>query len=93
MAGTSTTAPTSATAPGNRWLRTGGLIAAIVLVVLSVVFHLGTSHLALLGLATIAVLLAVIMTDVMTPLIALIAVPIAGALAAGFKLNIGQFIE
>jgi CitMHS family citrate-Mg2+:H+ or citrate-Ca2+:H+ symporter len=92
MGGTPIAASASATAPGKRWLRTGGLIAAIVVVVLSLLLHLGTSHLALLGLATIAVLLTVIMTDVMTPLIALIAVPIAGAIAAGFNLNIGTFI-
>ena len=88
--------PTAASPPvpssDKGWLRVSGLLSAVVLVVLSLVFRLGSSHLALLGLATILVLLAVIMTDVMSPLIALIAVPIAGALAAGFKLNIGGFI-
>ena len=92
MGSTPTAASPPAASPGNRWLRMGGLLAGIVLVVLGLVFHLGASHLALLGLATIAVLLAVIMTDVMSPLIALIAVPIAGALAAGFKLEIGKLI-
>ena len=92
MGSTPTAASAPATSAGNRWLRTGGLLAAVVLVVLSLIFHLGTSHLALLGLATILVLLAVIMTEAMSPLIALIAVPIAGALAGGFKLDTGKFI-
>lgn len=92
MASTPTAASSAATSSGNRWLRPAGLLAAVVLVVLSLVFHLGASHLALLGLATILVLLAAIMTEVMSPLIALIAVPIAGSLAAGFKLDTGKFI-
>ncbi len=92
MACTPTAASPPATSSGKRWLRTTGLLAAVVLVVLSVVFHLGLSHLALLGLVTILVLLVVIMTEAMSPLIALIAVPILGALAAGFKLDTGKFI-
>jgi citrate-Mg2+:H+ or citrate-Ca2+:H+ symporter, CitMHS family len=48
--------------------------------------------LAALGLVTIVVLLAVIMTKRMTPLVALIVVPIAAALVGGFGLETGTFI-
>src|SRR3954451_19907254 len=48
--------------------------------------------LALLGLVTILVLLAVIITKRMSPLVALIAVPLAAALAGGFGLETGKFI-
>ena len=48
--------------------------------------------LALLGLATIVVLLVVIMTNRMSPLAALIAVPIMAALAGGFGLGTSKFI-
>src|SRR3954468_1172831 len=48
--------------------------------------------LALLGLLTILVLLAVIITKQMSPLVALIAVPVAAALAGGFGLETGKFI-
>jgi CitMHS family citrate-Mg2+:H+ or citrate-Ca2+:H+ symporter len=48
--------------------------------------------LALIGLLTILVLLATIITKKLSPLVALIAVPIIGALVAGFGLNIGKFI-
>ncbi|MGA1859089.1 citrate:proton symporter [Azospirillum sp. 11R-A] len=48
--------------------------------------------LALLGLATIVVLLAAIMTNRMSPLVALIAVPIIAALAGGFGLETSKFI-
>ncbi|BAI74947.1 citrate-Mg2+:H+ or citrate-Ca2+:H+ symporter (plasmid) [Azospirillum sp. B510] len=48
--------------------------------------------LALLGLATIVVLLVVIMTNRMSPLVALIAVPIIAALAGGFGLETSKFI-
>jgi CitMHS family citrate-Mg2+:H+ or citrate-Ca2+:H+ symporter len=48
--------------------------------------------LALLGLATIVVLLAAIMTNRMSPLVALIAVPIITALAGGFGLETSKFI-
>src|SRR3954451_9434663 len=47
---------------------------------------------ALLGLATIIVLLAVIMTNKMSPLVALIAVPIVAALVGGFGLETSKFI-
>ena len=78
--------------PRSKWLRRAGILVAIALVVCSAVFHFGTSHLALLGLLTITSLLIVIFTDVMAPLVALIAVPVAGALAAGFGLQISNFI-
>lgn len=48
--------------------------------------------LAFLGLATIIVLLVVIMTNKMSPLVALIAVPIIAALAGGFGLDTSKFI-
>jgi citrate-Mg2+:H+ or citrate-Ca2+:H+ symporter, CitMHS family len=48
--------------------------------------------LALLGLITIVVLLAVIMTNKMAPLAALILVPILAALVGGFGLNTSVFI-
>ncbi|MBK1836842.1 citrate transporter [Azospirillum sp. YIM B02556] len=48
--------------------------------------------LALLGLATIVVLLTAIMTNRMSPLVALIAVPIIAALAGGFGLETSKFI-
>lgn len=47
---------------------------------------------ALIGLLTILVLLVVIITKKLSPLTALIAVPIIGALVAGFGLDIGKFI-
>jgi citrate-Mg2+:H+ or citrate-Ca2+:H+ symporter, CitMHS family len=47
---------------------------------------------ALLGLATIVVLLAAIMTKRMSPLIALILIPIVGALVGGFGLATGKFV-
>jgi CitMHS family citrate-Mg2+:H+ or citrate-Ca2+:H+ symporter len=47
---------------------------------------------ALIGLLTILVLLTVIITKKLSPLTALIAVPIIGALFAGFQLDIGKFI-
>ena len=47
---------------------------------------------ALIGLLTILVLLVVIITKKLSPLTALIAVPIIGALVAGFGLDIGTFI-
>jgi CitMHS family citrate-Mg2+:H+ or citrate-Ca2+:H+ symporter len=48
--------------------------------------------LALLGLATVLVLLAVILTRLAAPLTALIAVPVVAALAGGFGLKTGGFI-
>ena len=48
--------------------------------------------LAFLGFATIAVLLAVILGRKMTPLSALIAVPVAAALAGGFGLQTASFM-
>jgi len=48
--------------------------------------------LALLGLLTIAVLLAAIMSNRMSPLVALIAVPIIAALIGGFGLGTSKFI-
>ena len=48
--------------------------------------------LALLGILTIAVLLALILGKRASPLVALIAVPIAAALAGGFGLKTGAFI-
>ena len=47
---------------------------------------------ALIGLLTILVLLAVIITKKLSPLTALIAVPIIGAICAGFQFEIGKFI-
>src|SRR4051812_34566800 len=48
--------------------------------------------LALLGLATILILLALIMSRRASPLVALIGVPILASLAGGFGLKTGQFI-
>ena len=48
--------------------------------------------LALLGIATIVVLLAAILTKRMSPLIALILVPIVAALIGGFGLGTGKFV-
>ncbi len=48
--------------------------------------------LALLGLATIVVLLTVIMTKRMSPLVALILVPLIAALVGGFGLGTGKFV-
>ncbi|RYB05309.1 CitMHS family transporter [Lichenibacterium ramalinae] len=48
--------------------------------------------LALLGTATVLVLLATIMLNLLSPLVALIAVPIAAALLGGFGLGISKLI-
>ena len=48
--------------------------------------------LALLGLLTIIVLLAAILSKRMSPLVALIAVPVVAALLGGFGLKTGKFI-
>ena len=48
--------------------------------------------LAILGFATIAILLAAILSQKMTPLAALIAVPVLSALAGGFGLKTAGFI-
>src|SRR4051812_1011060 len=48
--------------------------------------------LAAIGLLTVATLLLLIVTRAASPLVALIAVPIAGALAAGFGLATAKFI-
>ena len=48
--------------------------------------------LALLGLCTIALLLAVILTKRMSPLVALIVIPVAAALIGGFGLDTGKFV-
>ncbi len=48
--------------------------------------------LALLGTLTVLVLLAAIMLNLLSPLVALIAVPIAGALIGGFGLATSKFI-
>jgi CitMHS family citrate-Mg2+:H+ or citrate-Ca2+:H+ symporter len=48
--------------------------------------------LALLGAATVLVLLLVIMTNRLSPLVALIAVPVVAALFAGFGLGTSKFI-
>ncbi|HEX4796565.1 MAG TPA: citrate:proton symporter [Humisphaera sp.] len=48
--------------------------------------------LALLGLLTILVLLAAIIGRIMSPLVALIAIPIIASLAGGFGLATGKFI-
>jgi CitMHS family citrate-Mg2+:H+ or citrate-Ca2+:H+ symporter len=48
--------------------------------------------LALLGLVSVVLLLALIVTRRMTPLVALIVVPIAAALVGGFGLEIGKFV-
>jgi len=54
--------------------------------------NVGTTALALLGLATVLVLLALIMTRLLSPLVALIVVPTSAALAAGFGLGTAQLI-
>ena len=48
--------------------------------------------LALLGLITVLLLLALIMSGVMSPLVALITVPVVAGLVAGFGLKLGPFI-
>ena len=48
--------------------------------------------LALIGAATVVVLLAVIMLNILSPLVALIAVPTLAALIAGFGLGTSKFI-
>ena len=48
--------------------------------------------LALLGALTVVVLLAVIMLNLLSPLVALIAVPIIAALLGGFGLTTSKFI-
>jgi CitMHS family citrate-Mg2+:H+ or citrate-Ca2+:H+ symporter len=48
--------------------------------------------LALLGIATVLTLLAVILTRVLTPLVALILVPVIGGLAGGFGPKLGGFV-
>ena len=48
--------------------------------------------LALLGLCTIAILLAAILTKKMSPLVALITIPIVAALIGGFGLETSKFI-
>lgn len=48
--------------------------------------------LALLGLCTIALLLAVILTKRMSPLVALIVIPVAAALIGGFGFDTGKFV-
>ena len=48
--------------------------------------------LALLGVATIVVLLAAIMSGRVTPLVALIVVPIVASFAGGFGLETGKFV-
>src|SRR4029453_13601622 len=52
----------------------------------------GGAMLALLGLTTILVLLAAIMSRKLSPLVALIAVPAVAALIGGFGLSTGLFI-
>ena len=48
--------------------------------------------LALLGLATVLLVLALIMSRLTTPLVALILVPVAAALVGGFGLRTGPFV-
>jgi len=48
--------------------------------------------LALLGVATVSILLAVILLNWLSPLVALIAVPLAAALLGGFGLRTGKFV-
>src|SRR5262249_5974790 len=50
------------------------------------------SMLALLGLLTVVALLAAIIGKKMSPLVALIALPVVAALAGGFGLDTGKFI-
>jgi CitMHS family citrate-Mg2+:H+ or citrate-Ca2+:H+ symporter len=52
----------------------------------------GGNMLALLGLVTIVVLLAAIMFNKMSPMVALIVVPVIAALIGGFGLETGKFI-
>jgi CitMHS family citrate-Mg2+:H+ or citrate-Ca2+:H+ symporter len=52
----------------------------------------GENMLALLGLLTVLVLLAVIMLNRLSPMVALIAVPVAAALLGGFGLATSKFI-
>lgn len=92
MASQTSSPPGIQSPPRSRWARSAAIIVVLALVICSAAFHFGASHLALLGLLTITSLLIVILTDVMAPLLALIAVPIAGALAAGFGLQISKFI-
>lgn len=47
--------------------------------------------LALLGLCTIAILLAAILTKKMSPLVALITIPIVAALIGGFGMETSKF--
>jgi len=51
-----------------------------------------TTMLALLGLITVIVLLAAIITKRMSPLIALILIPVLASLAGGFGLDTSKFI-
>ncbi len=48
--------------------------------------------LALLGLCTIALLLAAILSKRMSPLVALVVIPVAAALVGGFGLDTGKFV-
>ncbi|MGX7703517.1 CitMHS family transporter [Methylobacterium sp. Gmos1] len=48
--------------------------------------------LALLGLCTIALLLTAILTKRLSPLVALIVIPVAAALVGGFGLDTGKFV-
>ncbi len=48
--------------------------------------------LALLGALTVVVLLAVIMSKLLSPLVALITVPIVAALIGGFGLTTSKFV-
>lgn len=48
--------------------------------------------LALLGLCTIALLLAAILTKRMSPLVALVVIPVAAALIGGFGFDTGKFV-
>jgi CitMHS family citrate-Mg2+:H+ or citrate-Ca2+:H+ symporter len=58
----------------------------------SAAFHREDCMLALLGLCTIVLLLAVILTKRMSPLVALIVIPVAAALVGGFGLDTGKFV-
>lgn len=58
----------------------------------SAAVHREERMLALLGLGTIALLLAVILTKRMSPLVALIVIPVAAALIGGFGLDTGKFV-
>lgn len=51
-----------------------------------------TSGLALLGLLTVGALLAAILSKRMSPLVALIIIPIVAALAGGFGFEAGKFV-